>query len=100
MIIRCYTCNSHIARLANACKRRRDELGETPREAMDVLGIRRVCCRTRIVTHVDLHDDYKAFPAQDIVLDDAGSRIIRHVRHSRRVVCDTGAIAPLADDVE
>lgn len=98
MLIRCYTCNAHIASAAHALELRKAERGETTRQAMDAVGITRVCCRARIVSHVDLHDDYKAFPARDIVLDDVGSQLLRHVSHSRRVVCDTGAISTAIDE--
>jgi len=54
--VRCFTCGKVVASLYEEYKQR-IERGETPKNAMDSLGLQRYCCRKMLITHVDLIDD-------------------------------------------
>lgn len=94
MIPRCYTCNAYINRYHVEFTNRK-RLGEEPKAILDALNIDRMCCRTHMITHVDLHRDFQKFPNTDMQLDDTGSVLYRHVKFSRRISCDTGHIDPV-----
>lgn len=94
MIPRCYTCNAYInEHYLTFTFRKRN--GEEPKSILDDLGIHRMCCRTHMITHVDLHRDFQKFANTDMQLDDIGSVLHRHVKFSRRISCDTGHIDPI-----
>lgn len=98
MIARCYTCNAYMADAYTQYQKLKVDQGFTTREALDRLQITRICCRTRIISYVNLYDEFRNFPCNDVVLDDAGSILCRKIQHSRRVSCDVPEITPL--DVE
>lgn len=50
--VRCYTCNRVLGHLGNIWTRLCREM--SAKEALDQLGLRRECCRMRLLTHVDL----------------------------------------------
>ena len=61
--IRCFSCGKPIAHLWEDFKKRIEE-GQSKKEAMDELGVKRYCCRALFVGHVDLIDTvskYKRF---------------------------------------
>ena len=91
MIPRCYTCNLYLASLRTAYERAVVD-GASPRDALDRIGVTRMCCRTHIITHVLLYDDYMPFSNDDVVVDDVGSVLERRVRGTRTVRCDTGRV--------
>ncbi len=51
--VRCFTCG---AVLADKWEKFKEEVakGRKPSEVLDELGIKRYCCRTLFLTHVDL----------------------------------------------
>ncbi len=51
--VRCPTCGKPIAHLWEKYKER-VEKGEDPKKVLDDLGVDRYCCRTAIMTSVDL----------------------------------------------
>ena len=100
MILRCYTCNNYLAcHEARFVELNRERgAGTTARDVLDVLGLRRICCRTHMISHVDLSKDFDKFSANDVVLDNIGSVYHRKVTTSRRVSCDTGAVSTVGDE--
>ncbi|MHA1911699.1 MAG: DNA-directed RNA polymerase subunit N [Candidatus Kariarchaeaceae archaeon] len=57
--IRCFTCGKTIAHVYEEFVKRTREGSEQedPKEVLDDLGIKRICCRRMLVTHVNLVDD-------------------------------------------
>lgn len=51
--VRCFTCGRVIGSDSEKFKERVAR-GETPRKALDGLGVERYCCRRMILTHVEL----------------------------------------------
>ena len=87
MIIRCYTCNAYISKAFTEYEEYTNK-GMSTEEALKKINIKRICCRTRIMTHVNLYEDFKRFPSTDTILDDCNSTFYRKVYYSRRVCCD------------
>jgi DNA-directed RNA polymerase subunit N len=54
--VRCFTCGKVVGSLYEEYKKR-VERGETPKNALDALGLQRYCCRKMILTHVELIED-------------------------------------------
>jgi len=52
--IRCFSCGKPVAHL----REKYEELikKESPKEALDKLGLNRQCCRALFLTHVDMMD--------------------------------------------
>lgn len=57
----CFTCNKELG-TAHLAYESLLQLGETAKSAMDSLEIRKTCCRTMLLTALDLFDD----PAQRV----------------------------------
>lgn len=55
--VRCFTCGKVIGHLYDPYTRRVKEMGESPKDVMDSLGLNNYCCRRIFLTHVDLIDD-------------------------------------------
>lgn len=94
MIIRCYTCNTPLAHL----RERYEALvasGTSPQDALDNMNLKRMCCRVKMIAFVPMHEDLKRFSADDCILDDAGTTLMRHSNAPRRVCCSTGQITTL-----
>ncbi len=53
--IRCFSCGKPIAHLWEEFKLR-VEKGESPKKVLDDLGLERFCCRSMLMTHVDLDE--------------------------------------------
>jgi len=58
--IRCLSCGKPIAQLYEQYKERIKK-GEEPKKVLDELGLKRYCCRSLFVGHVDLIDDISKF---------------------------------------
>ena len=58
--VRCFSCNSVIG---NKWTKYNDMLrtGKTSKEALDELGLKRLCCRRMLITHVNLIDMMLAY---------------------------------------
>lgn len=57
---RCFTCGKVLSDKWEEYAERTDD-GEHPKDIMDDLGVERYCCRTVMLTQVDLLDDIAAF---------------------------------------
>lgn len=58
--IRCFTCNKEISsRYAQYLDKRRD--GVVAATALDMLGMKRICCRRMYLGHVDIADQLLNF---------------------------------------
>lgn len=53
--IRCYSCGKPVGHLWETYNERVKK-GESKKEVMDDLGLKRYCCRTILLGHVDLID--------------------------------------------
>lgn len=58
--VRCFTCGKVIGHLWEDYKKRVDA-GEDKTKVMDDLGLKRYCCRSVFLTHVDLIKDVAKF---------------------------------------
>ena len=58
--IRCFSCGKPIAHLWDEYKTRCDK-GDDPKVVMDELGLKRFCCRSSFVSHIDLIDTAAKF---------------------------------------
>ncbi len=58
--IRCQSCGKPIAQLYEDYKKRTQE-GEDSKKVLDFLGLRRYCCRSMFLGHVDLLEKVSKF---------------------------------------
>jgi DNA-directed RNA polymerase subunit N len=58
--IRCMSCGKPVAHLYEEYKERTKK-GENPGKVMDDLGLKRYCCRTLFLSHVDLLEKIAKF---------------------------------------
>lgn len=58
--IRCFSCGKPIAQLYDQYKDRIKN-GEDPRKVLDELGLKRYCCRSVFIGHVDLIEEVGKF---------------------------------------
>ena len=58
--IRCFSCGKPIAHLWENY-RKRVEAGENRKEVLDSLGLVRYCCRSMLLSHVELIDQVARF---------------------------------------
>jgi len=59
--IRCYSCGKPIAHLWAKFLEMTDNRKKNVKESMDVLGLRRYCCRSHFMGHIDLLSDVGQF---------------------------------------
>ena len=53
--VRCYSCGKVLANKWNSYEKMLSE-GVEPKAALDTLGLKRICCRTNMMSHVNLID--------------------------------------------
>ncbi len=58
--VRCFTCGKVVSS-AFESYRQRVEMGESPKDVLDSLGIDKYCCRRMMIAHTDLIDDIKPY---------------------------------------
>jgi len=58
--IRCFSCGKPIAQLWQDFKERVAK-GDEPKKILDELGLKRYCCRSMFVGHIDLIDEVAKF---------------------------------------
>ena len=58
--VRCFTCGKVIGHLWEEYKKR-VSAGEEPGKVLDSLGLKRYCCRTIFLSHVDLIEEVAKF---------------------------------------
>ena len=82
--VRCYTCNAVLAHLHVSFVERRKH----DSNALDALGVERMCCRRMFLTHVDsLVRNQLAYPNSNRTLD-GGVTLLRRCDSAYRVPCD------------
>ena len=54
--VRCFTCGKVVGSLFEDYKQR-IERGESPKSALDALGLERYCCRKMLISHAELIED-------------------------------------------
>lgn len=55
--IRCFSCGQVIANKYDEYVRLVNIEKKTPQEALDILNVKKYCCRRMLLTHVDVIDD-------------------------------------------
>lgn len=55
--VRCFSCGQVIADKYDEYKRLINEEKKTEKEALDILGVKKYCCRRMLLSHVDSIDD-------------------------------------------
>ena len=58
--IRCFSCGKPIAHLYDEYEERVED-GESKKDVMDDLGLKRPCCRNMFLSHVDLQETASHF---------------------------------------
>ncbi len=59
--VRCFSCGAVIGHLYEEYKRKIEEEGKTPKEALDELGIERYCCRRMFLTYKSIIKEFAKF---------------------------------------
>jgi len=58
--VRCISCGKPIAQLYEQYKDKTKN-GEDPKKTLDELGLKRYCCRSMFISHVDLVEEVGKF---------------------------------------
>jgi len=61
--IRCFACGSVISAKWEEYKKRIDA-GEDPKKVLDDLKVKRYCCRSMLISNIDLMKDIATFGSQ------------------------------------
>jgi DNA-directed RNA polymerase I, II, and III subunit RPABC5 len=61
--VRCFTCNKIIGN-KDILYNQYLESGMTPKDALDKMGVTRICCRRIFLGHVNIIDKLLLFPKQ------------------------------------
>lgn len=83
--IRCFTCNNKIGHMWEPYMLQRQT--HTGKECLDALGLRRVCCRRMLLTHVAVVDDIISFAGLDQAVDECGTMMLCEAKEERDVPC-------------
>jgi len=71
--VRCFSCGKLVGDKWEPFSKR-VAAGESPKEALDDVGVERYCCRRMLLSHVDLIDDILEFHENREVVDIRGER--------------------------
>jgi DNA-directed RNA polymerase subunit N len=71
--VRCFSCGKVIGDKWEDFSRR-IEIGETPSEVLDDLGVNRYCCRRMLLSHIEILDDVLKFHEDREVPDLRGGK--------------------------
>jgi DNA-directed RNA polymerase subunit N len=71
--VRCFSCGKVIGDKWEDFNRR-IEIGETPSEVLDDLGLNRYCCRRMLLSHIEILDDVLKFHEDREVPDLRGGK--------------------------
>lgn len=85
--MRCFSCNTmvgHTWSRFNEDKR----AGYTAKDAIDRLGLRLMCCRRMLLTHVTVVDDIMIYSNKDHALDECGTVFMCNNETERTVNCE------------
>tara|TARA_B100001094_G_scaffold252978_1_gene251215 strand:- start:3660 stop:3863 length:204 start_codon:yes stop_codon:yes gene_type:complete len=63
--VRCFTCGKVTGNVYNKYIELLQE-GKTEKEALDILGLERYCCRRMLISHVDLIEQLLQFKTPNI----------------------------------
>ncbi len=55
--VRCFSCGQVVADKYEEYKRLIEEEKKTKGQALDIVGLRKYCCRRMLLTHTDVIDD-------------------------------------------
>ena len=83
--VRCFTCNTLVGHMWQTYTRERER--KSGKECLDELGLRRICCRRMLLTHVPVIDDILMYPNINHQVDDCHTTFSCLVEHERTVSC-------------
>ena len=63
--VRCFTCGSLIGDKYEKFLEL-VEKGTDPKDALDMLGLKRYCCRRMILSHIDIIDDFIVYKKMNV----------------------------------
>lgn len=83
--VRCFTCNALIGNMWHDYSVMRES--HSGKECLDRLGLRSICCRRMLLTHVSVIDDILMYSNTDRKVDDCHTTFKCFVAHERTVHC-------------
>lgn len=85
--LRCFTCNTFVGcKYIEFCKRK-DGRPEY-KDILDELGIKNICCRRILLTHVEIIEETAMYSSVSSVMDESNTVFDAYVKKSRIVSCD------------
>ena len=84
--VRCFTCNNVIGHLWKPYMERRQVA--TGHDALNELGMKRICCRRMLLGHVCVIDDILIYSGIDHTLDECNTQFNCYNGNTREVQCD------------
>lgn len=85
--LRCFTCNMFVGSKYTEFCGRKDGSPEYGK-LLDELGVRNLCCRRMLLTHVEVIEDTAIYSSVSCVMDDSRTIFDAYVKNSRIVSCD------------
>lgn len=83
--VRCLTCNNLIGHLWSEYVISRQTNDE--KKTLDNLGLKRICCRRMLLTHVPIIQDTVLYGKKDCVLDECGTKLLYQIHSTRKIEC-------------
>lgn len=84
--VRCFSCNALTGHLWDEYIRLRQT--HDGKACLDQLGLRRMCCRRMLMTHVDIVSDLAVYSATNRTLDGSSTEWHAEVEGEREASCD------------
>lgn len=84
---RCFTCNAVIGHKFTDFIKSKDDTGQYG-SLLDEIGVKRICCRRMLLTHVEIVDEICKYSAVRTVLDESRTIFDSYVTNERTVSCD------------
>ena len=84
--VRCFTCNYVVGDKWRAYMDLKSK-GVAPKECLDNIGLKYMCCRRMLLSHVSVVDDLLCFSNIDKNLDDCNTVFNCEVKIERCMLC-------------
>ena len=84
---RCFTCNTVVGQNFDKFVKQKNHSGQYG-TLLDQLGIKRICCRRMLLTHVEITDEICHYSSVSRVIDDSKTTMDAFVKGCREVSCD------------
>ena len=85
--LRCFTCNMFIGNKYTEFMAKKDGRPEYGK-ILDELGVKNLCCRRMLLTHVEVIEDTAIYSSITSVMDDSHTMFDAYVKKVRIVSCD------------